>query len=163
MECTACELNEHPDLVPGGRIATTDGWVVEHCIGPLGIGTVIIKPIRHVIHLEDLEPAEASELGPLLATVPAAVADVAGLADDPESQAYACLWSHADRRPGHIHFVIQPVVSGQMSRLDAYGPVLQVRMFADGVEPDAADAAQAAALIRATLLPRLGAAGVAAR
>ena len=48
---------------------------------------------------------ESAELGPLLTAVPAAVAEAAGLADDPASQVYACLWSHADRRPGHVHFV----------------------------------------------------------
>ncbi len=163
MECMACELNKHPDRVPGGRIATTAGWIVEHCVGPLGVGTVVLKPIRHVLHLADLGPTESAELGPLLTAVPAAVADAADLADDPASQVYACLWSHADRRAGHIHFVVQPVTSEQMNRLGAHGPALQVRMFGDGVDPDPHAAARAAAAIRAALLPRLHVAGLEAR
>jgi diadenosine tetraphosphate (Ap4A) HIT family hydrolase len=163
MDCMACGLNEHPERVPGGRIATTAGWVVEHCVGPLGVGTVVLKPIRHVLHLADLEPMESAELGPLLVAVPAAVADAARLAEDPASQVYACLWSHADRRPGHIHFVIQPVTSEQMDRLGAHGPALQVRMFTDGANPEPGAAARAATSIRAALLSRLRAAGVEAR
>ncbi len=163
MECMACDLIEHPERVPGGRIATTAGWVVEHCVGALGVGTVVVKPIRHVIHLADLQPMEASELGPLLAAVPAAVADAARLADDPASQVYACLWSHADRRPGHVHFVVQPVTSAQVRSLDAHGPALQARMFADGGAPNVEQAARAADAVRAALLPRLGAAGMVIR
>ncbi len=91
-------------------------------MGPLGVGTVILKPVRHVIHLADLDPDETLELGPLLTAVPAAVADAAGLGEDPAAQVYACLWSHADRRPGHIHFVIQPVASPQMAALEFSWP-----------------------------------------
>jgi diadenosine tetraphosphate (Ap4A) HIT family hydrolase len=163
MECMACELTAHPDRVPGGRIATTAGWVVEHCVGPLGVGTVVVKPLRHVIHLADLQPMEASELGPLLAAVAAAVGDAAGLADDPASQVYACLWSHAERRPGHVHFVVQPVSSARMRELDAHGPALQARMFTDGEAPGVEEAASAASAVRAALLPRLGAAAMVVR
>ncbi len=62
MDCLACELNDHPERVPGGRIATTGSWVVEHCVGPLGVGTVVLKPIRHVIRLADLEPGSPLSL-----------------------------------------------------------------------------------------------------
>ncbi|HET7071059.1 MAG TPA: hypothetical protein VFI40_09555 [Nocardioides sp.] len=128
MECVACDLIEHPERVPGGRIAMGT-WVVEHCIGPLGIGTMVLKPSRHVLHLADLEPAEAAELGPALARVSEAVAQAATDAGSPPSQVYACLWSHAQRQPGHIHFVVQPVGEEVMQRFDAHGPELQMRMF----------------------------------
>jgi diadenosine tetraphosphate (Ap4A) HIT family hydrolase len=137
--CMACELIEHPDRLAGGRIATLGQWVVEHCIGPLGVGTVVVKPVRHVLHLADLSAEEAADLGPVLAKVARAVTLAAADVGDPPGQVYACLWSHADRKPGHIHFVIQPVDDGLMRRYDAHGPELQVRMFrtADPMEPAA--------------------------
>jgi diadenosine tetraphosphate (Ap4A) HIT family hydrolase len=127
--CLACNLIAHPERLAGGRIATVGRWVVEHCVGPLGVGTVIVKPLRHVLHLADLDDAEAAELGPLLAMVARAVTLARTDAGEPTAQVYACLWSHAQRRPGHIHFVIQPVSAALMTRHDAHGPDLQVRMF----------------------------------
>lgn len=138
MECLACDLIDHPEKVPGGRIATLGSWVVEHCIGHLGVGTVVVKPTRHVVHLADLNADEAIELGPVLARVAGAVTQAASDIGNPPGQVYVCLWSHADRKPGHIHFVIQPVDSALMAQHGAHGPELQVQMFRAGeqMEPD---------------------------
>ena len=54
--------------LPGGRIFRTEFWLVEHCAGPLGLGTLIVKPERHVTTVAGLSAAEAAELGPLLPT-----------------------------------------------------------------------------------------------
>jgi diadenosine tetraphosphate (Ap4A) HIT family hydrolase len=162
MPCLACALVDDPSGVPGGRIATTRAWVVEHCVGPLGVGTVIVKPARHVTHLADLEADEAIELGLLLKAVPAAVARWAGHESDPSAQVYACLWSHAGREPGHVHFVIQPVDTPAMKTLGAHGPALQVQLFERGASPDPKAAAAAATSIRAELVPRLHGLGIAA-
>lgn len=148
MGCLACELIEHPDRVPGGRIATIGHWAVEHCVGPLGVGTAIVKPMRHVIHLADLEHDEAAELGPLLARVARAVTLASTEIGDTPDQVYACLWSHAEREPGHIHFVIQPVGQNLIARHDAHGPELQVRMFTAGEQMDPASMSSAAERIR---------------
>ena len=64
--CLACDLTAGRRDLPGGRIAATQHWVIEHCIGPLGVGTLIVKPRRHCTHLWDLSEEEAGELGPLL-------------------------------------------------------------------------------------------------
>jgi ATP adenylyltransferase len=125
----ACDLIEHPEDVPGGRIASIGGWVVEHCVGPLGIGTMVVKPARHVVHLSELNADEVADLGPALTLVARAVGLASSEAGDPPSQVYTCLWSHADRKPGHIHFVVQPVGEGLVRRFDAHGPKLQTRMF----------------------------------
>lgn len=151
MECFACELIEHPEEVPGGRIATLGQWVVEHCVGPLGVGTVIVKPIRHVIHLADLDSTEAAELGPVLTTVARAVTLASSDVGDAPGQVYACLWSHAQREPGHIHFVVQPVGTALMERLDAHGPELQVQMFRSDEHMDSTLMEDAAERIRARL------------
>jgi diadenosine tetraphosphate (Ap4A) HIT family hydrolase len=64
--CLACDLISGRIPLPGGTIARESGWVVEHCVGPLGIGTLIVKPERHVVHVADLTEAEAAAMGPLL-------------------------------------------------------------------------------------------------
>ena len=50
-DCYACRLIEGAAPLPGGRIHVTEHWVVEHCTGPLGVGTMIVKPFRHCLHV----------------------------------------------------------------------------------------------------------------
>src|SRR5947208_7240881 len=64
--CLACDLAEGRIDLPGGRILETDLWIVEHCVGPLGIGTLVVKPKRHVVHLWELREDESDALGPIL-------------------------------------------------------------------------------------------------
>lgn len=130
--CIACDLATGASPLPGGTIHRTQNWTVEHCVGPLGVGSLVVKPLRHVVRLTDLNDQEAAEIGPLLRDV----ATVCSELTNPD-QVYVCLWSHADRRPGHIHFVVQPVTADVMRVFDAYGPALQVAMFANGEPPDA--------------------------
>jgi hypothetical protein len=42
--CLACDLAEGRLPLPGGRIHETTHWLVEHCVGPLAVGTLIVKP-----------------------------------------------------------------------------------------------------------------------
>jgi diadenosine tetraphosphate (Ap4A) HIT family hydrolase len=109
-------------------------WLVEHCIGPLGLGTLIVKPERHVTSVADLSEAEALELGPLLRRASQVVRDLI-----PAQQVYNCLWSHAGGAPVHIHYVVQPVTADQMALYGAHGPALQVAMFTHGDAPNADD------------------------
>jgi diadenosine tetraphosphate (Ap4A) HIT family hydrolase len=132
VPCLPCDT-----VGPGGIIVETDHWLVDHTIGSLGVGTLIVKPKRHVVHVADLTPAEAAELDPLLREVSAAVTHVAK-----PDQVYVSLWSHAGGRPGHIHFVVQPVTRAAMEELGALGPHLQVALF-DRREPPEDGAAAA--------------------
>jgi diadenosine tetraphosphate (Ap4A) HIT family hydrolase len=91
---------------------------------------VVVKPIRHVLHVADLTASESAELGPLLTRVSGTVSALL----NPE-QVYVCLWSHAGGIPRHIHFVVQPADAEAVSEHDAYGPDLQVAMFKTGVLP----------------------------
>ena len=116
----------------------------EHCVGPLGVGTLIVKPKRHVLHVADLDENEAAELGPLLRRVAAAVTE----AFDPE-QVYLCLWSHAEGVPGHIHWVVQPVEAS--TDPSQRGPDLQAAMFDRGELPAPAAVERAAETLRAVL------------
>jgi diadenosine tetraphosphate (Ap4A) HIT family hydrolase len=97
-------------------IYRTTFWLVEHCVGPLGLGTLIVKPERHVTAVADLMAAEAAELGSLLHLA----SQVAQTIVDAE-QVYNCLWSHAGGVPVHIHYVVQPVTREQMARFGSHG------------------------------------------
>jgi diadenosine tetraphosphate (Ap4A) HIT family hydrolase len=132
-DCLACKA-----AAPGGRIVDGERWIVEHCIGPLGVGTLIVKPRRHVLNVADLEANEAAELGPLLQRTAAVVRELA----QPQ-QVYVCLWSHG---PVHIHFVVQPATSDE-----PHGPRLQVALFDRGELPDPEAAAAFAERARALL------------
>lgn len=133
VDCIACELADGRRPLPGGRIFASDHWLVEHCVGPLGLGCLIVKPKRHVTSVADLEGYEAAELGPLLQRASMVARDLVGA-----QQIYNCLWSHAGGIPGHIHFVVQPITAEQVESFGCYGPDLQVAMFDTGVVPDGA-------------------------
>ena len=122
-QCLACELSTG-DRAPGGRIHTTGYWTVEHCVGPLGTGTLIVKPSRHCVHLSELSLEEASELGLLLRRASACVQELTEA-----EQVYVCLWSHKDGVPGHIHFVVQPSWSRLATEYGGLGPYLQAEQF----------------------------------
>lgn len=128
----ACDLTSGRRPLPGGRLYATDAWVVEHCVGPLGLGTLIVKPLRHVTSVAELSTVEAIELGPLLRQA----AQVATAITEPE-QVYNCLWSHADGRPGHIHYVVQPVSREQREAYGSVGPDLQRELLRRSALPDA--------------------------
>jgi diadenosine tetraphosphate (Ap4A) HIT family hydrolase len=134
--CIACDLSAGRRDLPGGRVHQTDYWRVEHCVGPLGVGTLVVKPIRHVEHLADLESGEALELGPLLAktcrVVGKLAARVVGKLTE-ASQVYVCLWSHG---PAHVHFVIQPEVETVIDDVGRWGPAAQAAMFERSDLPD---------------------------
>ena len=142
--CLACEVIA--DGAPGGVILETEHWHVDHTVGSLGLGTLVVKPRRHVVGVGDLYTEEAAELGPILRRVAAAVAQVAS-----PSQVYVCMWSHQDRQPGHVHFVVQPVSQAQMEEHEAHGPKLQVALFERGELPDPDAAAVFADRVRDAL------------
>ncbi|MFG2524767.1 HIT family protein [Streptomyces sp. NPDC048527] len=103
-------------------------------------------PVRHVLHVSDLTGSESAELGPLLQRTSAAVTAVMN-----PDQIYVCLWSHADAVPGHLHFVVQPACRSDMTRYNAYGPVLQLAMFEANRVPGETAVEEVCTRIRAEL------------
>jgi diadenosine tetraphosphate (Ap4A) HIT family hydrolase len=103
----------------------TPRWRVEHCVGPLGVGTLLVKPLRHCLHVGALTGEEAAEMGPLVRQTASCVQDLCEA-----EQVYVCLWSHAGWEPGHIHFVVQPSWRALEEQHTGPGPVLQHEMFA---------------------------------
>ena len=144
--CPACELTNGTRDLPGGRIFATTQWVVEHCIGPLPVGTLIVKPLRHCTALWDLTPAESEELGPLLRIVSSVIRELAA-----PDQVYACLWSHAGWTPGHLHFVVQPAWNRDSARHQRPGPFAQAEMFSANVLPNRSEVESFAERARAAL------------
>ena len=128
--CLACDLTEGRSDLPGGRIHSTLHWVVEHCVGPLGVGTLIVKPFRHCIHFWELSDEEVKELGLLLKLVENTVQTI--LQPD---QIYICQWSHMGWKPGHLHFVVQPSWNHLQKEYKRPGPFLQVDMVEAGKKP----------------------------
>ena len=134
--CLACDLTEGRQEAPGGCIFEDEHLRVEHCVGPLGIGTLIVKPKRHVLHVAELTNIEAAALGPVLQRAASVVTQLL----HPE-QVYVCLWSHTGRKPVHIHWVVQPVTEALVADIGAHGPELQATMFSRGQLPEAEAAA----------------------
>ena len=132
MDCLACDLASGRRPLPGGLIHETEAWRVEHCVGPLGVGTLVVKPKRHVLRVSALTEAESREVGPLLRRAAAVVDEL--LAPD---QVYVCLWSHASGAPVHIHYVVQPVSRELIERYGGQGPSLQAAMFRTAAPPPA--------------------------
>ena len=130
LGCLACELTGGSRHLPGGRIWASHHWVVEHCVGPLGVGTLLVKPFRHCLHVGTLTPAEAGELGPLLARSSRCVQQLTGA-----EQVYVCLWSHAAWSLQHIHFVVQPSWAHLQRQYSGPGPTLQSEQFKAKVLP----------------------------
>jgi diadenosine tetraphosphate (Ap4A) HIT family hydrolase len=104
------------------------GWIVEHCVGPLGLGALIVKPRRHIVHVAELDDAEAGALGTLLRDAARVITALC----EPD-QVYVALWSHADGVPVHIHYVVMPVTGKLVAAHGgARGPSLQAALFAVG-------------------------------
>jgi diadenosine tetraphosphate (Ap4A) HIT family hydrolase len=129
-DCYACRLIEGAEPLPGEWIYATQYWVVEHCTGPLGVGTLIVKPFRYCLHVGNLSQTEAQELGPLLQRV-SQVIQTLTQAD----QVYVCLWSHAGWKPAHIRFVVQPAWHSWREAYARSGPGVQMAMFQVGNAP----------------------------
>ncbi len=148
VDCLACALSEGRLPLPGGLIFRTDHWLVEHCVGSLGLGTLVVKPERHVTAVAALEDDEVRELGPLLRRA----SSVASRLVDAD-QVYNCLWSHAGGVPVHIHYVIQPVTRAQMADYGSLGPTLQAEMFSTAPPPDPGDVERIADRARRLFTP----------
>src|SRR2546426_1999891 len=128
--CLACELTSGARQLPGGRIWETRHWVVEHCVGPLGVGTLVVKPFRHCLYMGALTPLEAADLGVVLAQASRCVQELTSA-----EQVYVCLWSHAGWSPQHIHFIVQPSWAHLQQRYSGPGPTLQAEQFGAGTLP----------------------------
>jgi ATP adenylyltransferase len=109
--------------------------MVNHVVGPMNLGTLIVSPKEHVVAVADLDDAAVAEFGPVLRDT----ARVVEALCRPE-QTYVSLWSHGASARKHLHVAVQPVTTAVVAR---YGGLrseqLQARMLASGDEPALAD------------------------
>ncbi len=141
-ECLACQILTQKIKVPGGVIAENDWWVADHCIGPYGLGSVVIKTKVHKENLWQLTPAESTSLGPFMQEMSEAVAKAMAA-----ERVYVSLW--VDQPPYHVHFVLQPRYPGK-GELGLKGLELQVYRSLSK-PPSDAEMAHAAERIRGYL------------
>jgi ATP adenylyltransferase len=147
--CFGCDLLAGRRELPGGIVHETSSWVVNHVVGPLNVGTLVVGPRDHIVAVAELGDAAAAELGPLLRETARVVEEICR----PE-QTYVCLWSHGPAARKHLHFVVQPVTAELVARHDgARSEQLQARMLAAGDEPAPADVERFCARARALFQP----------
>ncbi|MFI5734264.1 HIT family protein [Kribbella sp. NPDC051587] len=136
--CLGCDVVSCRLPVPGGILHQTDSWVVNHVVGPMNLGTLVLSPRDHVIAVAELTIEAANELGPLLRRT----AQVVEAILKPE-QTYVSSWAHGDNGRKHLHIVVQPVTSAVVAQ---YGgersEQLQALMLRSGNELDRSEVEQ---------------------
>jgi diadenosine tetraphosphate (Ap4A) HIT family hydrolase len=141
-ECLACQILAGEVTVPGGIIAENEWWIADHCLGPYGLGAIVIKTKAHRSNLWELTPEESTSLGPFMQDISEAVAKALEA-----ERVYVSLW--VDQPPYHVHFVLQPRYPGKRE-LGLKGLELQV-FRGLSQPPTEAEMAAAAHRIRAYL------------
>jgi diadenosine tetraphosphate (Ap4A) HIT family hydrolase len=127
-------------MVPGGLVWEDEHWLADHCLGPFGVGALVLKTKAHRASVPELTVAETRALGPALRILTRAM--VSGL---PCERVFLSAW--VDRAPLHVHFVLEPRYADEAGT-DPWE--LQARRRADG-PPPANSAAAAAQRVRRAL------------
>jgi diadenosine tetraphosphate (Ap4A) HIT family hydrolase len=148
IDCFTCRANLDDHLAPGGPIYQSDGWRLEHSCEPIPmIGWLILKPIRHIESLAELDENEAAAMGLLARRVSQAMARVLNC-----PRTYLGLFAEGEHTR-HLHLHIVP----RFEDLHVYhrGPAIFERLrlaLATGLNlGDAAEAVRVSAALRAEL------------
>jgi ATP adenylyltransferase len=133
--CLSCDIAAGRYAVSGGILHRTARWIVNHSVGRLNLGTLVVAPRDHVVAVAELDDIAVVELGPLLR-------DAAGVVEEicrPE-QTYVCVWSHGRIERRHLHILVQPVTTELVAQ---YGGLrsekLQAQLMTTGEPPGVAD------------------------
>lgn len=133
--CLGCDIADGRHHVPGGIVHQTARWIVNHAVGRLNLGTLVVAPRDHVVAIADLDDTGAAELGPLLRDAARVVEAICR-----PDQTYVCVWSHGATERRHLHILVQPVTAALVAQ---YGGLrsekLQVAVMTGGEPPDPAD------------------------
>ena len=62
--CLGCDFLAGRRDLPGGLVHQTPSWAVNHVVGPMNLGTLVVSPREHVVAIADIERfcARAREL-----------------------------------------------------------------------------------------------------
>ncbi|MFK4088589.1 HIT family protein [Kribbella sp. NPDC020789] len=136
--CLGCDVVSGRLQIPGGLVHQADHWVVNHVVGSMNLGTLVLSPRDHVVAVADLTVEAADELGPLLRRTAQVVESIL----EPE-QTYVSSWAHGEHGRKHLHIVVQPITSATVAEYDgALSEQLQAAMLRSGRESDAYDVEQ---------------------
>jgi ATP adenylyltransferase len=126
--CLGCDIAAGRCTIAGGILHRSARWIVNHAIGRLNLGTLVVAPQDHVVAVAELDEIAAAELGPLLRDAARVVEEICR----PE-QTYVCVWSHGRTERRHLHILVQPVTTELVAR---YGGLrseqLQARLMTTG-------------------------------
>jgi diadenosine tetraphosphate (Ap4A) HIT family hydrolase len=101
QRCLACATIAGEVRPPGGVIYEDSQWVVDHALSPvLLVGWLILKTKRHVEHLADLTPDEASGMGPLITKISEVMQTALGA-----ERVYVCSFGEMIT---HVHLYLLP-------------------------------------------------------
>jgi diadenosine tetraphosphate (Ap4A) HIT family hydrolase len=101
-DCLSCRNSARLDLPPRERVYEGPDWRVAHAFGTSLPGWMVVLPRRHVIALDELTPAEAGGLGPLLRDLTAALRAVTRC-----EKTYVALFAEAEGFE-HLHVHVIP-------------------------------------------------------
>ncbi|MBA8793966.1 diadenosine tetraphosphate (Ap4A) HIT family hydrolase [Friedmanniella endophytica] len=133
--CLGCDLIQGRRDLPGGFIFRSDTWVINHVVGSMNLGTLVLSPTEHIDALADLSQDASLELGLLLRRSALTVEQIL----QPE-QTYVALWAHGSDGRKHLHIVVQPVTAETVREYGgARSEQLQALMLEGGVVADRAD------------------------
>ncbi|TDD59381.1 hypothetical protein E1263_15165 [Kribbella antibiotica] len=136
--CLGCDVVSGRLQAPGGVLHQTPSWIVNHVVGSMNLGTLVLSPRDHVVAVADLTIEAADELGPLLRRTAQVVESIL----DPE-QTYVSSWAHGEYGRKHLHIVVQPITSATVAAYDgALSEQLQAKMLLSGNESGQADVEQ---------------------
>ena len=105
-DCFSCAAERRPDLPPREQVYLDPHWRVAHAFGTAQPGWLVMLPRRHVLALDELTPAEAAGLGPVLRAVTAALREVTRC-----EKTYVALFAEAEGF-SHMHFHVVPRHAG---------------------------------------------------
>jgi diadenosine tetraphosphate (Ap4A) HIT family hydrolase len=101
-ECFSSIQNARADLPPRERLHVGPRWRIAHAFGTSLPGWLVALPCRHATAIDQLTVEEATDLGPPLCALSAALCEVLGC-----SKTYVALFAEAEGF-AHVHFHVVP-------------------------------------------------------
>jgi diadenosine tetraphosphate (Ap4A) HIT family hydrolase len=100
--CFICQNTRDADAPPRERIWRSSSWRVAHAFDSALPGWLVVVPTEHVTSLDQLSDAAATELGPLLRALTAALIESTGC-----EKTYLMLLAEQEGF-SHLHFHVVP-------------------------------------------------------
>lgn len=144
-ECLTCAFGENPPEELGGRVFETGHWRIEHSVGPVPEGSMVLVLRRHIPRLGELNEEEAAEMGRLQVALSGAIEKVTKA-----YRVYVSLWNEGSN---HVHWVFMPVTAELRQKFGGLkASRLQAAMKEANYSPDPFLARQYSAQIKEILL-----------